>query len=200
MDERKLRECIELLCGQRTAPTAYSTKFITGFPGGGLGRSQLNEVLLAYQLDRIDEGLFRFIFKEEPINNPQLFVDKISEFRILGAVHFGNFKYAYKFLRNKKFEEIVEAFGGRNDDIEATFRSRHSPVVDLQSIEPKDTYFLGYIVNNELKQREADKEFSQKVKDIRERGGRLIMRYTWTTITWTSTLRPPCARSWTFGT
>jgi hypothetical protein len=140
MTESRISHWIELLCGQPVAPTNYANELIIDFPKPGLGRSQLNEILLAYQLDRIDEGLFEFIFKNEPILNFETFKTHINEFRVLGAIRFGNFKFAYKHLRDKRIDEIRQTFGLSDGNPEGAFRKRHPPVVSLEKIDPKETY------------------------------------------------------------
>ena len=68
---------IERLCGQSVDPTDYAReqKIGSAFPSGGLGRSQLNEILLAHQLDRIDDGLFQYIFRARHVKTLEEFKD-----------------------------------------------------------------------------------------------------------------------------
>ena len=169
MSDDLLADWIELLCGQAPTPTKYSSELIRHFPKGGLGRSQLNEILLAYQLDRIGEGLFEFIFGNEPIQDFETFKTKISEFRIFGAVHCGNFKFAYKSLRQRSLKEIRDIFRLDEPDPETAFRKRHPPVVALNEIDPKDTYYLGYIIERQLKEH-PDEGASKRMMEIREKG------------------------------
>ena len=140
---------ISLLCGQPAEPTEYSREM--RFPDGGLGRSELNEAILAFRLDRMEAGLFSFIFKEDRVNDFETFCRMIEQFRILAAISFGNFKYAYKSLRNKSLHDIEADFESSEEDIERRLRGRHSPVAELAIVEPKDTYYMGYVVEGELR-------------------------------------------------
>lgn len=164
------KHCIELLCGQIVTPSPYAAELLREFPGGGLGRSQLNEVLLSVQLDRMDDGLFAFIFGEEPVDDLTTFQARIHEFRIKAAVQFGNFKYAYKHLRHKSLGEIRDAFGCTPPDLVEKYKLRHPPVAQLREIKPKHTYYLGYLVNQELKERASDVAFKKLVEHTRDCG------------------------------
>ena len=103
---------IERLCGQSVNTTDYARKQKIGsaFPSGGLGRSQLNEILLAHQLDRIGDGLFHYIFQARHVNTLDEFKDRINAFRKIVMIKYGNFKYAYKTLSRYDLKKVVDAF------------------------------------------------------------------------------------------
>lgn len=170
MTQRTFTDWIELLCGQALSPTPYAKQLLEFFPDSGLGRSQLNEILLAAQLDRMGDGLFRFIFDGQSVDDFEDFTEKIEAYRVRAAVQFGNFKFAYKYLRDKTYDEIMSSFHQRNVDELERLRNRHRPIAELKIIEPKDTYYLGYIVDQELKDKKDDVKFSQLVMEARDKG------------------------------
>ncbi len=170
MEEDTVAHWIELLCGQSPTLTSYSRTITQSFPATGLGRSQLNELLLAFQLDRVGEGLFEFIFKKEPIDDFDTFKQRILEFRKLGALRFGNFKYAFKHHREMSLQDIQISFQFPPNDLEAAYRSRHSPVVDLQEISPTESYYLGYIVEREIQARPNDAKLQETFQRVRAAG------------------------------
>jgi hypothetical protein len=65
---------------------------------------------------------------------------------------FGNVKYAFKNLSGdpETFEEFLSSL----KPISLTdYKKRHDPVLPIERIPPEDTYYLGYIIEEELKQR-----------------------------------------------
>lgn len=167
---KNLTEGIELLCGQSVFPADYIKQMGSSFPTSGLGWRQLNELILAHQLDRMGRDLFMFIFECDPVPNFEEFERCVTKFRTHGAVKYGNFKYAYKHLRQKTLSEILVELDIELNDLTPGFQSRLSPLVDLQVIEPKDTFLLGYLIEKELQSKRSDVNFIRHYEDVRARG------------------------------
>lgn len=158
---------IERLCGQSVNPTDYAReqKIGSAFPSGGLGRSQLNEILLAHQLDRIDDGLFHYIFRARHVNTLEEFKDGINEYRKDAMIKYGNFKYAYKTLSRYEPKKVVDAFSDWDPKDKAEFCERSGPVTSSRKIAPSDTYYLGYLVEKQIEKSERETKGSPEELD-----------------------------------
>ena len=174
---------IERLCGQSVNTTDYARKQKIGsaFPSGGLGRSQLNEILLAHQLDRIGDGLFHYIFQARHVNTLDEFKDRINAFRKIVMIKYGNFKYAYKTLSRYDLKKVVDAFSDWCPKDKAEFCERSDPVVSPRKIAPSDAYYLGYLVEKQIEKSKREAEgnpeeldrlhsLKEKMEKIREDG------------------------------
>ena len=158
MNSRKNRtffDWIGMLCGQEQEPgrSEYLKTIPNKFPEDGLGRSQLNELLLASVLDRVEKAFFKFVFNGDSVPNFRSFRDCITNFRIKGAIKYGNFKYAFKYLRDKSESEIESEFSEITRRDRKEFKKRHSPLVKIKKILPELTYYLGYIVEEEIQEK-----------------------------------------------
>jgi hypothetical protein len=175
---------VEKLCGQTPQPCEY-IKQIDGhpaFPTIGIGHSQLNELLLSLQLDRMSRDFFTYVFREDVVKTFDDFTKFVIEFRITAVLKYGNIKFAYKRLSQMSKHQIEDELGRDDPEkIRQQFATRHEPFVAIKRIEPKDTYYLGYIVDGELKgkriQLQADgkstediDKLEQHLKDVRDRG------------------------------
>ncbi len=145
----------------------------TVFAGGGLSHSQLNELLLSFGYDRISKGFFNYFFllpkNREPsrdydadtpyrISTPEDFESGIEKFQRLAMLKFGNFKYAFKYFRDKEFGYISRALEEYEEVPEEVYTIRPDPIADLQGIDRGNTPLLGYIVGGpvkELKEKKA---------------------------------------------
>src|SRR5262249_23263626 len=70
-------------------------------------------------------------------------------------------------------QEIDREIGRSNsEEVRVRYAKRHDPLVHIQKIEPKDTYYLGYLIDSELKKErkklEDAGESTEKI-DKRER-------------------------------
>ena len=146
---------IERFCGQKVEPADYADVARVEFPKKGLGRSQLNELLLSFGLDRVDEAFFRYVFEKKDIPDIDKFIEKVKKYRVKAVIKYGNFKFSFKHLKNKNMDFICNEFGDlepRNIDF---YRQRHAPLIKLKRIKPENTYYLGYLINRELKEKKG---------------------------------------------
>lgn len=127
--------------------------------GGGLGYSQLNELLLLLGYDRVTMDFFRYLVDGEVDYEPGLAFrsldqlrDGTERFRKLALLYFGNVKFAFKNLSASPEMLRLYWLEMMPREIEE-FTSRHAPVQPLISIPGQDTFYLGYIVQRELKNR-----------------------------------------------
>ena len=129
------------MCGQTPIAAEYLDVTKLNFPKSGLGLSQLNELLLALHLDRMDAGLFEFIFGSNEVKSEREFEEGIRKFRIKSIIKYGNFKYGFKYLKNKSYECIINEFSNIEPSDSDAFKNRHEPLVEIEKIQPEDTYF-----------------------------------------------------------
>lgn len=129
-------------------------------PKPGIGFSQFNEVLLLLGYDRITESFFQFLIDgSSEYKSGVVFtgIGKIEagvdRFRILAMWFYGNIRYALRRMNNSEstdFNELIDWLRPLN---EGDFESRHSPVRNIERIEPKDTFYLGYVIDDEIRAR-----------------------------------------------
>lgn len=136
--------------------------------GSGLGYSQLNELLLAYGYDRLSPAFFDYLLRagqeghaaaEEAEDPANAFTSLarlragVDAFRILAVLLFGNVKYAFKYL-SKRDEAALALELETADPIHVdSYKSRHDPLVPIVTIPGNDTYYLGYLILRQLKER-----------------------------------------------
>jgi hypothetical protein len=152
---------VEKFCGQDSDPHEYiqSIDGYREFPATGIGHSQLNELLLALQLDRTTEGFFRYVFKGQVIRTFEVFQYWINEFRIAAIHKYGNVKFAFKQLSQMAEEDVRSAIGRRDQtQLRRRFVQRHEPLISVKRIEPKDNLlpWLPYKYRTSGKKEEAD--------------------------------------------
>jgi hypothetical protein len=159
--EDSIIEWIQKFCGQNPQPHSY-TASIPGhpcFPKKGIGHSQLNELLLSLHLDRTEEGFFDYVFREAVVRDFETFKKRVTEFRIAAILHYGNIKFAFKRLSKMTKEEIEREIGRCDSEkVGNSYKERHDPLVGIRKIEPKDTYYLGYLIDEELKEKKKELE------------------------------------------
>ena len=174
----KLIQWIEWLCGQEIEPTAYVNISSMEFPDTGLGQSQLNELLLSCGLDRVDEAFFLYVFEKPDIPDLDLFIEKVEAYRVKAAIKYGNFKFSFKHLKNKNRDFILSEFDQLHPVSPESYCCRHTPLVELQHIEPENTYYLGYLIEREIREKKDSGQISEqdfnalqnKIDSMREKG------------------------------
>ncbi|MBN4016629.1 hypothetical protein JYT88_02265 [Rhodospirillaceae bacterium AH-315-P19] len=157
---KNLEDCIKHLCGQNPRRADYIKKKKIPFPRGGIGHSQFNELLLSLNLDRTSEGFFKYVFDSPYIKNVDAFFGKVHEYRIMACLKYGNFKFAFKQLREMSFDEIEKEFNRLQPIDESHYSKRHQPLMKLKNIDSRDTYYLGYLETSSKK----DKKKREKIK------------------------------------
>jgi hypothetical protein len=96
------------------------------FEHGGIGRSQLNEILLTLGYDRIKKPFFTYLFGESlQISNYNQFVHGIEKFRKEAILLYGNVKFAFKKLSNLEQKDLDHELAALNKPSPSEFISRH---------------------------------------------------------------------------
>ena len=159
-----LREELVRLAGQ-TAPldSLPPTRAcgLLGPGGGGLGHTQLNELLILLGFDRVSRTFFQYLVDGGTEYRPSASISSfedlregIARFRKTALLLFGNVKYAFKELSRDanagRLNQYVQLLSPVDED---SFRERHEPVQPIAIIPPDKTYFLGYLVEEELRRR-----------------------------------------------
>ncbi len=75
----------------------------------------------------------------------------VEKFQTHSLLLYGNVKYGFKTLSRLDKEAIAQELSGIFPIAAKEYEQRHTPLQDLIEIPPEDTYYLGYIVYNELK-------------------------------------------------
>lgn len=181
LNAEELRQLLENLTGQ-PLPLSSESSILSSVAesvtsGLSLGHSQFNELLLAVGYDRVDAKFFEFLCDPAAIRVNGESVKDISSaddlrkgvdaFRELALLLFGNVKYGFKELsRNPDALErfVHDVTSERSDD---GFRSRHNPLIEIESIDSKNSYLLGYIsgrsLDDELKDKPGDPAVQAKI-------------------------------------
>jgi len=123
-----------------------------------LGYSQFNEIMLLLGFDRVDETFFKFIANGPGrLNDPASFTsldhlnEGIARFVTLALEFYGNIKFAFNLLATDSNELIEKIIVSLPHDPNL-FKNRHGPLIDIHRIEPHETYYLGYIIQSEIKE------------------------------------------------
>lgn len=167
IDDNTLLNCIGKLCGQQPQPSEYveNTEIIRSFPDGGIGCSQLNELLLMLQFDRVSDGFFKYVFGES-VDSMEQFKEKVDLFIIKSMIKFGHVKYSFKFLSLRDFSFISSEFSDLEKvDIEI-FKKRHKGVAELKQIPPEKTPYLGYITQEKIRKKIKEPQKNRDSKNI----------------------------------
>jgi len=181
----KMIEQFEQLTGQ-PVPFKKRTSLVAldFFSKGSLGCSQFNEIMLVLGYDRVSKDFFEYFFGEA-VTSPRQLKEGVERFRKLAMLKFGNFKFAFKRISVKQRKMIEEAFKEfRFDETKlASFTQRRKPLLRIGEIKPEDAYYLGYIVEEQLRQERKQLSKSgrstseidariERMKEIRSKGMR----------------------------
>jgi hypothetical protein len=156
----ELTKIIEDLTGQQIPlghaipPTALA--LLSARRSKGLGYSQFNELLVYLGYDRVSHVFFQFIVNQQTeyksgasIKSLKHFRTGVDEFRKVALLFFGNVKFAFKKLsRDATF--LVSHLSRFDRRRERNFRERHVQVMPAEQIPGNDTYYLGYLIRDEL--------------------------------------------------
>jgi hypothetical protein len=190
---QELTKLLEDLTGQKaplksTGPEKAIAILDDG--GGAIGYSQFNELLLLTGYDRINHAFFQYLVNGSTAYQPgsalsslEQLREGVDRFRKLALLFYGNVKFAFKFLSSRT-ELLNDWLWASNPLDETDFANRHEPVQPLEPIPGHETYFLGYIVQRDLKQRleqnpndEEARAAERKREAIEQRGVRNHQAY-----------------------
>lgn len=158
----KLKDTIylfEMLVDDKSQPLDYESGEIELFESNGIGYSQFNEIILLLGFQRVSYEFFQYLvdggYEYDPtssITSVEHLKVGINRFVILALLFYGNLKSAYSELSSdneKLFEKIFESLP--NDSSE--FEHRHNPIRVIDPIPPDKTYFLGYLIESEIRKK-----------------------------------------------
>jgi len=132
----------------------------------------LNELLLSFGYDRVSKGFFNYFFltpedheilsrerfqldynSETPLRISTLdgFAKGVEGFRKIAMLKFGNFKYGFKYFRDKPFDVISRDLEEYKPLIDQDYTARPAPIAELDRIERENTYLLGTITGGQVK-------------------------------------------------
>jgi|SRR6478736_2840075 len=182
----KIRATIEQLTGQQAPlsgaiPDTVAALLSDG--GTGLGYSQFNELLILLGFDRVSPGFFQYLVDGETdyvtgasISSFESLCLGVTRFCQTALLLYGNVKYAFKTLIEADVlaRDVVRLAQVSTDE----FTRRHDEILPIERIKGEDTYYLGYLIERELRRRLDDpadteaREQEQLRQEIVARGKR----------------------------
>ena len=158
-EQERLRQLLEALTGQRPPHAQEFYDVAPHFPAGGLGYSQLNELLLLLGYDRVTQTFFQFLVDGTLQYQPGAELGSIGALgagiervRQLSLLFFGNVKFGFKKLAHDADELAFYCESTQPLDTEV-FKKRHQPIHPVDPIDAGETYYLGYVVQKEIENR-----------------------------------------------
>jgi len=128
--------------------------FLDSLKRNGLNWPQFNELLLLLSMKRVSEGFFNYFFRVSNIDMDNV-KKGIINFRGMSMLCFGNFRYAYKSLRNKNQQEIEKILTDACSLLvnrEEACRERADEIVTIEKICKDDTWLMGYISKRKIEE------------------------------------------------
>jgi hypothetical protein len=168
----ELRQTLENLTGHKSPlKTKLPDKAVILLnEGAGLGLSQFNELLLIMGYDRVTSAFFQFLVDgstkynlNSSIRLYETLKNGVDRFRKIALLLFGNVKYAFKNL-SRSSEQLEECLEILSPIDENEFQTRHDPVLPVEEILPEHTFYLGYLIEEELQRRLKDNPNDEEAK------------------------------------
>ena len=160
-DAKKVIKLLEGLSGESALETSQYHNVLDFLDShkDGLGYSQFNELLLLLGFDKVSPEFFDFLAIGGPnpqtnstIQDTEHLEEAVTRFQKLALLAFGNLKFAYKqFSRDS--DDLAAWLSFIAPINESRYANRRPPVLPLKDIPPADRYFLGYIVEQQLRAR-----------------------------------------------
>jgi hypothetical protein len=151
---------LEDLTGQPPPSLAQAISACPSFPPGGMGHSQLNELLLLLGYDRVAASFFQFLVDgslEYQLGSSIGTIDAlrtgIERARRLFLLVYGNVKFGFKKMASDAAELSYYYYAWTQPVDLKTYELRHNPTYPIEPIPPDETYYLGYVVKEELEAR-----------------------------------------------
>jgi len=154
------------------------------FEGGHtLGYSQLNELLLLCGFDRVNHAFFQYLVDGTADYVPgapglvslDALRDGVERFEKVALFTYGNVKFAFKDL-SRHAEILGSLLAGMRPWDETAYSTRHDPLRDIEPISSTKTFYLGYIVRDQIARRleenpadeDARKEMSLRTEVVEQ--------------------------------
>lgn len=173
-------QLIEKMTGEKPSPQIDKIdlpNIFIKFPDG-IGFSQFNEILLCMGHHRIRKEFFQFLCDQTyeyklgtKLKSIEEFEKGVHYFMKIALFAYGNIQFAYRKLSSEiGFLEfwLNEGLAPISEDI---FLQRHDPIKGIKEIKGEDTYYLGYIIENQIKKMltvDPDNE-NAKLQDLKRK-------------------------------
>lgn len=159
----RFQSLLEQMTGTRASqssprlPVGLNVLLASG--GSAIGYSQFNEILVLLGYNRVKHSFFQYLVDGTPnyipgsgITSIDHLVRSISRFRILAISQFGSVRYGFKKMStNEDFlERTLEDLQPLSED---TLKARHKPVMTIEDISGPDAFYLGHIIQKDIKER-----------------------------------------------
>jgi hypothetical protein len=125
-------------------------------PARGLGHGQFNELLLDLGYDRVSHSFFQYLVDETTEYRSGTAFHSVAEleaavirFRKLGMLVHGNVKFAFKTMSSDR-DDLLDALNFIPKRTEGSFKDRHDPIHRIEKIPSDRTYYLGYVIKDDL--------------------------------------------------
>jgi hypothetical protein len=109
--------------------------------------SQLNELLLLVNKDRIEGPFFDYFFPKEL--TVALLPRAVDHFQRVAMLCFGNFVFAYRQLSRatsaKELRKLLEGVGRSREELEKSFKTRTPKILEIDPIARDQTFLIGYL-------------------------------------------------------
>lgn len=145
-------------------------------PDPGIGYSQLNEVLLLLGYNRVSASFFQYLIDNTSSYNPGAAFtglgkirDGVDRFRKHAMWYYGNIRFAFIGMSGANTDELNDVLSRAVKKNVSDLEARHKPVQDIDKIPPEDTYYLGYIIADEMKERLKENPSDEKAKSELEK-------------------------------
>lgn len=114
--------------------------------------SQLNELLLLVNKDRMETPFFQRFFGDDC--RVALLTAGVARFQQMAMLRYGNFIYAYRtlarFRTNDELKRELGEYGRTQEEIKEAFDSRSAKLLDIELIAREDTPLVGYLSAREI--------------------------------------------------
>jgi hypothetical protein len=163
-NELKIRKLIQDLVGEEITLPCVDNSYSIIYEGDfNIGFSQMNELLLLHGFDRVSKPFFQFLVDQTTDYKPtskvtslEQFEKGIVEFRKIAILFWGNIKKGFKVFGREPSEAFIRCLKSLKEIDTGDYSKRHNPILPTIPIGPMDTYYLGYIIERELKEKLKD--------------------------------------------
>jgi len=152
----RIVELFQKMVGEETTVNCSRLRELNFFEEKYIGYSQFNEILLLLGFDRVTQAFFQFIVDQNvdyvygsEIKSIEQLEKGINEFRKMAVLLYANVKFGFKSLAQDS-DELKYQFSTLTPLDVNYFKLRHSPILEIQNIDPEETYLLGYKIRDQL--------------------------------------------------
>lgn len=117
----------------------------------GFGFSQFNEVLSLLGFDRINRPFFDFLCEDgNEIKSIEQLEYAVKRFMTIALLFFGNIEHAFQTLSSDE-EALNDILNLMLPTDMSAYMLRHPPILSIEKIPASKTYYLGYLVQSDIK-------------------------------------------------